>query len=206
MQDHLDMVCAELKHTQEQLSNTQETTRNLEEKMETLQRQLEEKRSGDQGNGNTRFVWKIEKFSEILGRARAMKQQRKESSVFYTENYGYKLKISISFNLSTYDLSRYEFIDGLSASIVLIKGEYDAILPWPFNRNVILTLIDQKQDPEKRENLVCKGYSHKLWNRPKPGQSFDVQLVALFVSYEKLQTRWYIVDDTLFLQAEVTSP
>ena len=185
------MVCAELKHTQE-------TTRNLEEKVETLQRQLEEKTSGDQGNGNTRFIWRIKKFSEILGRAKE-RGQRIESPAFYTEKYGYKLKISINPRVISHELSGF-IARGISASVVLMKGEYDAILPWPFNRKVILTLIDQQPDPVERQNLVCENN----FNTPKP-KHVDVELVSLSVSYEKLQTSCYTVDDTLFLQAEVTS-
>lgn len=188
MQDHLDMVCAELKHAQE-------TTRNLEEKVETLQRQLEEKRSGD---GNTRFIWRIEKFSETLGRAKES-GQRIGSSAFYTEKYGCKLKISINPRVISHELSGF-IATSISASVVLMKGKYDAILPWPFNGKVILSLIDQQPDPVERQNLVCKSNL----NTPKP-KRFDVQLVSLSVSYEKLQTSCYTVDDTLFLQAEVTS-
>ena len=187
MQDHLEMACAELKRTQTQLSNTQETTRNLEEKVEALERQLIEKRSGDRReNGKTHFFWKIDKFSEIV----------EKSFVFYTENYGYKLKI----------LMKIE--DGLCTSLIFLKGEYDSILPWPFKRKVILTLIDQQQDLGKRENLQLLGvYNPQIIRGVSRPMGGEIAEMAFFtVSHEQLKRRRYIVDDALFLQVEVDAP
>ena len=207
MQDHLEMTCAELKRTQTQLSNTQETTRNLEKKVEALQRQLEEKKFGDRGNENTRFIWRIDKLSGVLRPAKKVKLlSEKQHFVFFTEDYGYKFKMSMNPNFFWIGFSSGPN-KGLSASVCLIKGEYDAILPWPFNRKVILSLIDQQQDPEKRKNLVQYFDPERTYtriNRPKGEESAEI--AALMISREKLETSGYIVDDTLFLQVEVGKP
>ena len=198
MQDHLEMACAELKRTQE-------TTRNLEEKVEVLQRQLEEKRSGDRGDENTKYIWRIDKFNETLAQAKESRLlPEKESFVFYTENYGYKLKILFNPNDNWNDLI-FGPKEGLLASVFLMKGEYDAVLPWPFNRKVILTLIDQQQG--KTRNLVrsfIPDQSFAEINRPNGVEMAEIG--RLRISYEKLQTSHYIVDDTLFLQVEVSTP
>jgi len=37
-----------------------------------------------------------------------------------------------------------------------MKGEYDALLPWPFNKKVTFTLIDQDEDLLKRKKVVAE--------------------------------------------------
>jgi len=87
-----------------------------------------------------------------------------------------------------------------------MKGEYDAILPWPFNNEVMLKLIDQEEELLKRENVVAKLTPHsdslKYFSRPggeeNPGRGWPQ-----FISHQKLQERRYIVDDTVFFQVEI---
>ena len=88
-----------------------------------------------------------------------------------------------------------------------MKGNYDAILPWPFQHEVTFTLIDQQQDPVKRDNVVTSYTPDtKLhacsFARPstKPNEMCGF---LRFVSHKNLKTRRYIVDDTLFLQVDV---
>ena len=40
--------------------------------------------------------------------------------------------------------------------IAIARGEYDVILPWPFKRKIILTLIDQQENSEKGKTLSYK--------------------------------------------------
>ena len=159
MREHLDFACAkfnrtqvqldeaqvqlnetqaQLSVTQDQLSNTQETTRKLEKKVEALQRQLESKINTDREYDKTRFIWKINKFSEILSEAKAEIKERIESDPFYTDRYGYKLQVVVYPNGSRlHGWNRY-----LSVAIVTMEGEYDVMLPWPFRNKVTFTLID----------------------------------------------------------------
>lgn len=70
-----------------------------------------------------------------------------------------------------------------------------------------LTLIDQEDDPEDRENETkeVEGRNIPSFSRPiteeNTGIGFDC-----FVSPEKLKSQHYIVDDTSFLQVEIRSP
>ena len=196
-QVQLNETQAQLSVTQDQLSNTQETTRKLEKKVEALQRQLESKTNTDKENNNTRFIWKINKFSEVLSEAKAKIKEVVESDPFYTDRY--KLKVLVRPN----GIPLFGFNRCLSVGIVVMEGEYDAMLPWPFNRKVTFTLIDQQEDPEKRENVV--GNLRPMQGRPE-GEGRAAYSKAVLILHEKLLTRHYIVDDTLFLQVEVGPP
>ena len=89
-----------------------------------------------------------------------------------------------------------------------MKGDYDAILPWPFQHEVTFTLIDQQQDPVKRENVVTSltpdTKLHGICSFARPITKENEMLGFLrFVSHKNLKTRRYIVEDTLFLQVDV---
>jgi len=52
-----------------------------------------------------------------------------ESDAFYTEYTGYKMKVLFYPNGSKFGRNTY-----VSVNIVIMKGKYDVILPWSFNK------------------------------------------------------------------------
>ena len=228
MREHLDFACIKLNSTQvqldetraqlsrltkDQLANNQESreaTRKLEEKLGALQSQIDMKVITDKEGGNTRFIWKITFFSESLRLAKEGVKEMIESDPFYTGRYGYRLKVFA-----------YPYCTGLflpvpphfSIGIVLMKGEYDDMLLWPFSRKITFTIIDQNKVLKERQNYTdyLSPSKPELFLTPKsifserPGEKNMVfkKAISLFISHEKLQTRRYIVNDTLFLQVDV---
>ena len=152
------------------------------------------------------FIWKINPFSEILRQAKAGEKAKIVSAPFYTdrtESYGYKLKVWIYPNGTGTGLNTH-----LSVYIAIIKGEYDAILPWPFKKKVKFTVIDQQEDSDaERENvtrqLIPGNHPVSFASRPKQEESSSGRGYADFISHEQLHSRRYIVDDTLFLQVDI---
>lgn len=135
--------------------------------------------------------------------AKAGEKTVMDSAPFYTENHGYKLKAVI-------------YLDGyhdgehngkfLSLFIRVMRGKYDAILPWPFKRIVKFTLIDQQEDPDERENVIREilpGNDPDCFAMPKKRENFGRGIPI--ISHTKLQSRRYVVDETLFIPVEVGS-
>lgn len=88
------------------------------------------------------------------------------------------------------------------------RGDYDAILPWPLKKKVTFTLIDQQEDPNQKENVITEfltGNHPEIFKRPLIKESTGLGFPR-FVSHKRLNSRCYIVDDTLFLQVEVGPP
>ena len=181
MRLHLDLACVKLGDTQKKL-----------EKLEKRVNVLEKCESS--------FTRRIDCFSEVLRKAKSGEETMIESSPFY--RYGYKCKIRIYPN---------GFVSGenthLSVFLVIMKGEYDATLTWPFDKKVTFTLIDQQENEHDRENIVKSITSDpKLRHFARPveeennGWGFPE-----FASHEQLQKRRYIVDDTIFVQVHFTS-
>ncbi|XP_078350416.1 TNF receptor-associated factor 4-like isoform X1 [Oculina patagonica] len=194
MRFHLDLACVKLN--------------DAEEKLECLQRRLEEKISNNQGNTTEEkivmvknvFVWKINDFKEILRKARSEENIRIGSAPFYTESYGYKMKVEIYPNGQSSGKNTH-----LSVFIYVMKGEYDAILPWPFKKKVKITLIDQQEDLVERQNdtgQLFLGNYPQCSTRPMKEANISTGFPA-FISHKKLYSRRYLVDDTVFLQVEV---
>ena len=166
--------------------------KNLEEKVDSFNTHLrvtEESRT---------FTWKITSFAIELKQAKNKVKEYVESDPFYM--YGYKLKLRL-----------YPDGDGigenthLSMYIIVMKGEYDAILPWPFKKKVTVTLLDQQEDPVERENVLMSFIpvnEPECFARPTQEQNTGYGY-RKFITPEKLHSRRYLVDDTLFVQVEI---
>ena len=227
---HLELACVKLENTefkltnteaklletQVKLSNTEEATRKLIEKLDILQRQFENKLAEGQGKatkekrvmvktGNAlfprEFIWKITNFSDILRQAKTEENKMIESVPFYTEQYGYKLKVEVYPNGRKSGNNTH-----LSVYISVMKGEYDAILPWPFKKKVRITFIDQQENPGARENVVMRVFlGDHLESSARPINERNKRRGhAEFISHDKLHSRRYLVDDILFLRVEVS--
>ena len=198
MREHLDLACVKLNNTQVQLRNTQETTRKLEEKFEALQRQLAKKVDTDKEGGNKRFIWKVNPGPPPSGRGNSTAV--KESNAFYTGCYGYKLKVRLSLDYR---------LGPLSIVVVLMEGEYDGILPWPFSKKIAFTLIDQNEDLKERKNITKylspNGHVQGTIFFGRPGIQYSElrSQISPFTSYGELQTRHYFANETLFIQVDV---
>ena len=203
MREHLDLACVKLNNTQVQLRNTQETTRKLEEKFEALQRQLAKKVDTDKGGGNKRFIWKLNPGPLRMGRGNTMGV--KESNAFYTGCYRYKLKVKLSLGYRRGPLSDWTF----TIVVVLMEGEYDDILPWPFSKKITVTLIDQNEDLKERKNITKylrpNGHLQGTIFFGRPGIQYSElrSEIPRFSSYGELQTRSYFANNTLFFQVDV---
>ena len=197
MREHLDLACVKLNNTQVQLRNTQETTRKLEEKFEALQRQLAKKVDTDKEGGNKRFIWKVNPGPLSMGRGN--NGVGKESNAFYTGCYGYKLKVTLSL----------DYRGTFTIGVVLMEGEYDGILPWPFSKKITVTIIDQNEDLKERKNITKylspSGHVQGSIFFGRPGiQCSDLRMqISRFTSYGELQTRHYFANGTLFIQVDV---
>ena len=116
MRLHLDLACVKLGDTQKKL---EETTKTLVERVDALEKDMHSK------EGCESFTWRIDGFSEVLRKAKSGEEPDIESSPFYRS--GYKFKIGIYPN--GFDSGKNTH---LTVYLVIMKGEYDATLTWPF--------------------------------------------------------------------------
>ena len=188
MQPHLDLACAKLNNTQEELKISQDTTSNLALRVTELENQEE----------FPPYLWPVTNFWEKVSKAKNGEKIRIDSDFFYLGLHGYKMKLILYPNGCTEVVNAH-----ISLFCALMKGQYDAILRWPFRYKGKLTLIDQNPDLKQRQN-----YSKSLTPGPKSIQRPKSEENAgwgfgAFLSHEELRKNSYVVDETLFIKFEV---
>ena len=153
--------------------------------------------------------WKISGFNEQLRLAETGEEIKIDSSPFYTGacgRYGYKFKIRL-YIVKVFVAGLAEPAIQLSAYFVIMKGECDSLLPWPFRRKVNFTLVDQQEYLNDRENIVRSikpdPTNDGEWNmRPVTDENYGRKFgYSLFGS--TLRQRRFIVDDTIYLKVTV---
>ena len=159
-----------------------------------IQRREVEKCSEENCNS---FKWRITSYGEALRKAKTGEEIRLESSTF--DSCGYKFKLLLYPNGYAEGNNTH-----LSIFLVMMKGEYDAMLTWPFHKKVTMTLIDQQEKAKDRENIAMSFIDPKTFGRPVNDENNTLDY-RQFVSHEVLQERRYIVDDTIFIQVRITS-
>ncbi|KAK3084576.1 hypothetical protein FSP39_015701 [Pinctada imbricata] len=198
---HLGMACDIIINHSKQLEENEKTIQKHTTKLQGMDKRVDalEKLYGCQ------LVWKIEKWNEKVEDAKLGKKPTIFSPPFLTSRHGYKMAMS----LCPYGdgRGRYKF---LSIFICICRGEYDALLTWPFCHQISFTLIDQCQDPAARRNIT---YTIKpnvirdnkaFLGRPvgERNASFGAQK---FVELEVVKTLDYVRDDCLFLKCTIDS-
>ena len=212
---HLDLACVKLKNTEDELDKVKNQLRDIEDKFDKTVTLLNETMAASKKamgllelsrvKHTNVFLWRIDGFTEILKKARNEGKEKIYSDPFYTktetDGFGYKLKVLIYPNGCGDGKNTH-----LSVLIIIMKGEYDAILRWPFNKKVMFTLIDQQDEPDKRENITAEFIGLNIPNFTRPTTEENIGMgFHCFISHEELKSHHYIVDDSLFLQVEIRS-
>ena len=207
MQEHLEFACVKLNSTQVQLN--EQRVQLDETRAQLVETQARLSCLTVEDGRKKRFIWKIKSFSESLRQAKEGVKEKIESDPFYTGRYGYKLKVFAC----PYDTGFFFNPFGvphLSIAVVLMEGEYDDILPWPFRKKITVTMIDQNKDLKERQNHLYyfsprkRGLKDMIFSE-RPGEKMKAveSCLPFYIPHEVFQTRRYIVNDTLFLQVDV---
>ena len=147
---------------------------------------------------NGTLLWKINNVQLKMEEAKNGKQTSFYSPPFYTDKYGYKMCARIYLNGDGNGRNTH-----LSLFFVILRGEYDALLKWPFRQKVTFILIDQSQS-ESKENVYDAF-------RPDPNSSSFRRPISemniasglpVFCPLGKLMStdHEYIKDNTMFIK------
>lgn len=138
-------------------------------------------------------MWKITDFSRKRRDAISGRQASFLSPYFYTSQYGYKMCARIYLNGD--GLGRETHI---SLFLCIMRGEYDALLSWPFRKKVTFVLLDQ-DNVENVSDAFMPDPRSSSFQRP----SRDMNIASgcpCFCSFGQLKKRSYVVDDTMFIK------
>ena len=88
---------------------------------------------------NGKYIWKIPDITRRRRDAVMGKTVSLYSAPFYTDRLGYRMCLRVYLDGDGSGKGRY-----ISFFLTIMKGEYDALLEWPFQLTVTLTMINQK--------------------------------------------------------------
>nr|XP_021516629.1 TNF receptor-associated factor 1 isoform X5 [Meriones unguiculatus] len=181
----------------------------LEQKVVELQQTLSQKdqalgkleqslRLVEEASFDGTFLWKITNVTRRCRESACGKTVSLFSPAFYTSKYGYKLCLRLYLNGDGSGKKTH-----LSLFIVIMRGEYDALLPWPFRNKVTFMLLDQN-NREHAIDAFRPDLSSASFQRPQ-SETNVASGCPLFFPLSKLQSlkHAYVKDDTMFLKCIV---
>ncbi|NXE92028.1 TRAF2 factor, partial [Menura novaehollandiae] len=184
----------------------QNIIRGLELKIAELHRCLTQKDAGlsslhksllfsEQASYDGIFLWKITDVGRKLQDSVTGRTVGLYSPAFYTAKYGYKVCLRVYLNGDGTGKGTH-----MSLFFVVMKGDYDALLPWPFRHKVTFMLLDQNN----REHII-DAFRPDLTSASFQRPVNDMNVASgcpMFLPLSKLQSPKYayVKEDTLFLK------
>ena len=139
------------------------------------------------------LLWKINEFARRRNEAVSGQQVSFYSPCFYTSRYGYKMCARIYLNGDGMGRGTH-----ISVFFVVMRGQYDAILRWPFRQKVTFMLLDQ-DNVEHVIDAFRPDPNSSSFQRPRRETNIGIGF-PVFCPLSELNNHGYVRDDTMFLK------
>ena len=143
-----------------------------------------------------KYIWKIPDITRRRRDALLGKTVSLYSAPFYTDRFGYRMCLRVYLDGDGSGKGHY-----ISYFLTIMKGEYDALLEWPFQLTVTLSMINQKGNGNIVQSFKPNPNSASF-HRPKS----DMNVASgcpKFAALSVLDNPEFIVDDVAFFQCVV---
>nr|ABN04152.1 tumor necrosis factor receptor-associated factor 3 [Branchiostoma belcheri] len=143
------------------------------------------------------LLWKIKDYTRRKHDAVTGRTLSLYSQPFYTSQFGYKMCARVYLNGDGMGKGTH-----MSLFFVVMRGEYDALLPWPFRQKVTLMLLDQDQGRRHLSDTFRPDPTSSSFKRP----TSDMNIASgcpLFVSQSVAESKTYLNEDTIFIKVIV---
>ena len=181
-----------------------ETIRKLQRHVESLEHTLsmrnvvladleEQVKQKEISSYNGVLLWKISDFARKKQDAVTGRQVSLYSPCFYSSSYGYKMCVLLYLNGDGMGRGTH-----ISVFFVVMRGQYDALLRWPFRQKVTFMLLDQ-DNVEHVIDAFRPDPSSNSFQRPKREMNI-ASGCPTFCPLSELNNYAYVRDDTMFLK------
>jgi hypothetical protein len=172
----------------------------LQPNQEKIQKEIEQLQQMCQDSTNIStdgtLTWRVEHVSEKMADAQSERQTSIYSPIFYSSPTGYKMRARL-----------FLFGDGnarrthMSLFFLLMKGDYDAILKWPFHYKVTFCLLDQTGNNRHIIDSFHPDVKSNSFQRPKDNTNIASGIPKFFPLPMLLQDdNAYVREDTLYIK------
>ena len=139
------------------------------------------------------LLWKISDFTKRKQDALSGNQLSFYSPFFFTSRYGYKMCARIYLNGDGIGKGTH-----ISIFFVVMRGQHDALLRWPFRQKVTFMLLDQ-DNVEHVIDAFRPDPSSSSFQRPRRETNI-ASGCPTFCPLSELNNHAYVRDDTMFLK------
>ena len=143
------------------------------------------------------LLWKINDFERRMKEAIDGVTMSLYSIPFYTSRHGYKMCARVYLNGDGMGKGTH-----LSFFFVVMKGPFDALLPWPFKQKVTLTIINQAGKKHVTDTFRPDPQSSSF-QRPSVKEMNVASGCPMFIHQEHLSNGGFVKDDCIFLRVVV---
>ena len=187
-----------------QLDTNQESVRRQERRIESIEHTLalrnvtladleEYVRQQEFSSHDGQLLWKISDYARRRNNAVTGQQVSLWSPCFSTSRYGYKMCARLYLNGDGMGRGTH-----ISVFFVIMRGQYDALLCWPFRQKVTFMLLDQ-DNVEHVIDAFRPDPSSPSFQRPRRETNI-ASGCPMFCSLAELNNHAYVRDDTMFLK------
>ena len=142
------------------------------------------------------YVWKIDQYSRRFQEAVSGRTPSIYSPPFYVGRFGYKVCARLYPNGDGIGKGTH-----MSLFFVIMRGEYDALLPWPFVQKVHFRLIDQDGIRDASDAFRPEPHSSSF-KRPTSDMN-TASGCPTFIPQAGLREGGYVRNDTMFVKVSV---
>ena len=143
------------------------------------------------------LLWKIDDFARRRKEAVDGVIMSLYSIPFYTSRHGYKMCARVYLNGDGMGKGTH-----LSFFFVVMKGPFDALLPWPFKQKVSLTIINQAGKKHVTDTFRPDPQSNSF-QRPTQKEMNVASGCPMFIRQDQLLNGGFVKDDCIFLRVVV---
>ena len=187
-----------------QLDKATDTIRTLERQLESVEHSLairnvaladmeEYIRQQDVTSYDGTLSWKVSDFARRKNEALTGRQTSFYSPCFYTSRYGYKMCARLYLNGDGMGRGTH-----ISVFFVVMRGDFDGLLRWPFRQKITIMLLDQDNAEHVIDAFRPDPNSSSF---QRPSREMNVASgCPLFCPLADLNSHAYVRDDTMFLK------
>ncbi|CAF1400819.1 unnamed protein product [Didymodactylos carnosus] len=145
------------------------------------------------------YIWKVKNVRELMLRAQSKHQPSIYSPPFYSSPTGYKMCMRLYLNGDGIAQSTH-----ISLFFVVMRGEYDVILKWPFHFKVTFCLLDQSGQQRHIIDSFRPDTKSDSFQLPKTQMNSASGIPKFFpLSMIQQEGSDYLKDDTMFIKCIV---
>ena len=145
------------------------------------------------------LIWKIQEFSKRKLDSRNGEAVSIYSQPFYTHRFGYKMCVRCYLNGDGVGKNTH-----LSLFFVLMKGEFDALLKWPFMGKVTFMLIDQDKGQRHIQDVFRTDPTSSSFKKPATEMNIATGCPR-FAAHDVIEQKPYMLNDTIYIRVVVES-